>query len=200
MDEGSTLLLFGYNREHTRDIPVPVTYLCLLYYFEYDKWNKLRISERIELKDDNVTIEHIGRRATRYNAFLTNKWSSGKCQWKFQVVNLKKFSNIERGGRVFIGIWKAKYTPPLSIPFSAWNTRCVGTSINLRNKANGEMLKVGDIIDMFVDFDELRMRFQINGTDFYSSEDHKEGIKIENSEYIVGVNLEWPGDSIKLLS
>ena len=91
VDERYKLLLFGYNRKHHQNVPIPVTYLCISYYFEYDKWNKLLISPAIELKNDGAIIEHIGDpkgRITSCNAYLTNIWKSGKCQWKFKVINL----------------------------------------------------------------------------------------------------------------
>ena len=204
VDERLELLLFGYNREHTRDIPIPITYLCLLYYFIHDKWNKILISPSIKLKQDNATIEHIGNDWNSCNAFLKNKWSSGRCQWKFQVINLNHNRNFDFLNRISIGIWKAQYTPPLNAYFLADldYVRGFGTAINRRKRAYGKLLQVGDIIEMFVDFDhdKLRMRWQINGSHFHEIWEPEEGRRISQSEYIVGVNLLMPGDSIKLLS
>ena len=93
VDKRTKSSLFGYNRKHPRNIPIPITYLCLLYYFEYDKWNKSLIDPAIKLKDDNVTIQHIGGPNGKHassNAYLANQWSSGQCQWKFKVINLVK--------------------------------------------------------------------------------------------------------------
>ena len=190
IDQRSKSLLFGYTREHTRDIPIPITYLCLLYYFQHDKWNEILISPKIKLKD-NATIEHIGS-GGKCNAFLTKKWSSGKCHWKFQVINLREFWND-----MLIGIWEAKHTPPLNKDFTYNSIRGIGEIVNRRNKANGQVLKNGDIIELFVDFDELKMGDKINGCDYYPFD--KKDREIEQSEYIVGVTLLMPGDSIKLL-
>ena len=194
VDNRSKWLLFGYNRQHP-SIPSPITYLCLLYYFEYDKWSESLISSCIKLKDDNATIEHIGDKRISCNVYLTNKWSSGKCQWKFKVINLNKKEWMSHS-RISIGIFEVSNNqqPPLS---RRWGNYSI--TLNFKNQVNGRALEIGDIIEMFVDFDELNIKWKINGID-YSNYIKRRKITIKPGKYIVAVNLFAPKDSIKLLS
>ena len=197
VDNRSKGLLFGYNRQHPSSIPSPITYLCLLYYFEYDKWRESLMGAPIKLKDDNVTIEHIGDKRISCNACLTNKWSSGKCQWKFKVMNLNKKESMSNS-RISIGIFEVTndQQPPLHGRLPVLGNYDI--TLNFKNQANGHVLEIDDIIEMFVDFDELNIKWKINGID-YSNNSVRGTIAIRPGKYIVAVNLFAPGDSIKLL-
>ena len=94
VDERTKCLLFGYNRKHPQTIPIPITNLCLFYYFEHDKWNELLMHSEIELKSDNATIEKIGKHRASCNAYLSKEFESGKHEWKFKIINLKYYTKF----------------------------------------------------------------------------------------------------------
>ena len=62
VDDASKYLVNGYIRDKEETIincyvPVIIIDLCLLYYFEYDKWDKERIGDGLKLNDNNCIIQ-----------------------------------------------------------------------------------------------------------------------------------------------
>ena len=115
------LLLFGFNSKHNRDIPIPITKICLSYYLCTDEWDSSRMHEGIELKSDNATILKIKKKWS-CNAYLTKAVSTGSHEWKFKVVALSDDEKLNRiSCRIAIGLFDLKtdcdIDPPLSHHF-----------------------------------------------------------------------------------
>ena len=195
------LLLFGFNSKHNRDIPIPITKICLSYYLCTDEWDSSRMHQGIELKSDNATILKIKKKWS-CNAYLTKAVSTGYHEWKFKVVALSDDEKLNRiSCRIAIGLFDLKtdcnIDPPLSHHFVDYYGQnreyiyCFNTS-PIYDEWSAS-INVNDIIEMNLDFDKSQLKWKINGKLL-------ETIKgIKSSKFKVGVNLFAPGDSLQLL-
>ena len=213
IDQKFVYLVYGYNRRILKDIPDEVSNVCLLFYFEYDAWDKQWIHQDIKLIDA-TTIEKT-KRSSR-NAFLTKEFESGQHEWTFKVIRIDKKQDVsEECNRITIGIFdiNACKILPLKSHFmdEQGQTESNTVTINFMNKNDGHELEAGDIIKMFVDFDKLQLKWTVNGIDYDPNEERdyagweEDRVNlsmprtIAQSKYRAGVNLFVEGDSIQLL-
>ena len=137
-----------------------------------------------------------------YNsAFCKNIVNEGLCHWKFRI---KKRSENSRNWAFVIGIWSTKTTkePPRNTYFTKDRSSYafVADSAKMVNESGGGFgndygvkCKEGDIIDMYLDFNNLTLRYCINDKDYGVA------CNVDNASYRAAVNTQYEGDCIELL-
>lgn len=98
--------------------------------------------------------------------------------------------------RITIGIFDVYQGLPLNKLFF---DPCYYAPVNKLNLNNNRLLRNGDIVEMFVDFDSMELKWKINGIHFKRWKRRNYKIKIHKSQFRAGINLFVPGDSVKLL-
>ena len=201
--------VFGFNREASNlfniNIPIPITSLCLSYYFMDDNWDKNCIGKAMEVCDNACLIKR-GDSYGGCTAFLSKEFDSGIHSWTFKIRHVW----IDRWGeslswQTALGIFPASKIPPQCVTntafiFSGGYGFCyrMGRSIDYHKKKYyrkyGKRCYVDDIIEMIVDCDKGEMRYRINGTEYENAYNI-----IKHRKYRAAVALFCKGDSIQLL-
>ena len=214
VDIKSKYTVFGFNREASDlfnyNIPIPITNLCLLFYFQSDKWDQDCIGKGMRVDIDGILIKDSAKKRRDYaTAFLTKVFSKGIHRWKFKVLsiceNAQKQYN-DNNWTTTIGIYPLSKIPPKYICDFAF-PHCGGCGFDYKlaglahferakhkKRKYGKRCYVDDIIEMIVDCDKGELSYIINGNDY--------GIAFSidtNEKYRAAVNLDRAGDSIQLL-
>eukprot|EP01084_Bolivina_argentea_P139246 244972_1 len=198
--KNSDLTVYGYIRnvqetlfadEHIPDV---IFTICLIYYHASDQWDPEYISPQHTLIENTVKHSHtnIGG-SCLFSCFGNSIVSKGQYHWKF----IYKRKPSSTAWCINIGIWKVKTRkkPPTETYFTengrdsyatgyAYLLNC-GHMVSASGGATGQKYGVtcneGDTIDMFVDFDTLTLKYNVNDKDM--------GIAhlIENTPYRVAL-------------
>ena len=193
IDEATKDLIYGYIRKISRSniIPSLIHYVCLIYYYEQEKWDKNLKSDCIEIIDDK--IKHIN--GEYYcSALLSIIASSGIHCWKFKIV---KYDNINH---IDIGIWKINSSQPSEILDTYFTTKHENGYAYVTTKGTlamsddygddyGKKCVNGDIIQMYLD-----LKFIVNNIDFGKAYD------IQKTDYKAAVALGSKNNELQLLS
>ena len=193
MDERSKCLIFGYNRRHSYgNVPIAITYLCVLYYFDYGEWDKSRIHSNLELMTDNVMIKKKGENLDRClcTAYLKREVETGIHKWKFKIIKINWNRTCNYVNRITIGA--------LNIDKCVKDRSVAGFPLDslfysIHFCISDDQANVGDIIEIVMDFEILKIKFNVNDGE------RIEEANIEPSKYKMFVCFSIGGDSIKLL-
>ena len=198
------LTVSGYLRESQKLLPssliIPdlIEHLCLAYYYNDHNWDTKYIFETMKLKNNIISLTTQGS----CTAFLNNIIYSGKHYWRFKIISCR--DGYE--GSITIGIWNIKDKldnsgqRPIDTNFTYGMSSSYGLRANIGKKIHigysqkyAIPCKRNDIIDMYVDFDKLELKFSINEIDY--------GIayNITQGNYIAAVALYHEVDSVKLI-
>ena len=209
-------IVFGYFREckHTVFdddesviIPTIIIHICLLFYYEYDRWECM--GDDLVIDENNADIVRFkdGHPDYSYNsAFLSQVCDSEKggiYHWKFKLISMVYVWNI-------IGVWRVNDNelPPRNTYFTNGGITAYGlclTDGELVNRTTGGgtigppyacAVKEDDIIEMYLDFDKMELRYTINNKEYGKAFD------IEKSKYRAAICLEGDIDengSVQLL-
>ena len=180
-------ILSIFARVASKDIPWDIAKLCMLFYDgSFDRFDPNLISwTRMKLNKENGSIKHFADYSPGC-AYLENIVESGRHHWKFKIVNATTYG----GGSMHIGIWRERSDedPPLKSIFSRYDTETltkVGISLNA--------IPFADIVEMILDFNELSLRFKVNGKSYGKPHNVKKG----QSRAVV--QMFRNGDEIQLL-
>ena len=201
------LIVYGYFREHRQflfgndesvAVPPLIIHICLLFYY-YDTWDKQYIGKELQIDADNPDIVRYpdGNNTHMYNsAFLTRVCDSndgGIYYWKFKLISMQCVWNI-------IGVWKVEENkiPPRNTYFTNGKDVAYGLCLTngklvkvatggSTNKLYADPIKANDIIEMYLDFDNMELRFTINNKDYGKAFDiakskYRAAICLQNSE------------------
>ena len=187
VDLRTKYLVYGYNRKHSPDIPLPICDLCLLYYFQPDSWSKRCIHQGIELRD-HTTIKKVRGQTSwcaskNTNAFLADSIEYGIHKRMFKIIEWN-----QRKSKIDIGICEIKYCHP---PLEGYFAQHIQERYAVTFTTN--QLKTGDMIQIIIDLDGKTLKSQVNGTDSQSLS------FIKKSKYRVYVGIYEIGDAIKFL-
>ena len=178
IDQRTKDLVSGYIRNEERKLSINITslinYICALFYFLNDEWNKIHTTPRYLISDDKVTIQNTMEDIISHRmAFLTKVARMGHHHWKFKINEWKKdyiiigivkyekiFLLTRTSGRYdYLGV-----TPDvaycLDINAAELNVHGVGNRWEKHDQYG--VCKQGDIIDMYLDLDKLELSFAIN--------------------------------------
>ena len=206
VDQKTKDLISGYirNTQITNvNIPALINYICTLFYYVSEKWNKQRTTQNCLISYDELTMESIDENEFT-TAFLTQIAESGQHHWKFKIIERPS----EDAGNLIIGIVKDividKVIQDQWIGKSKNASYCLDVSfneLNIHDKCNSweggyaTRCKQGDIIDMYLDLDKLELSFSIGGTHYGKAFDVDSGFG-----YTAAVSV-WPnGTKLTLLS
>eukprot|EP01084_Bolivina_argentea_P147055 257347_1 len=202
------------------NIPPLINHICLVFYAPRDIWDNQHISKKMQLIDESC-ITKISDDWDFCSAFGKNIIESGQFHWKFRIEKVQAVGlgwYIVLG----IWKIKSENKPPVHTYFThngdkgayAFVTdsarlvsRCGGTyrkiqPIDINNRTDiyenrtieyGIQCKTGDIIDMYLDLNELSLSFAINNHDYGTA------FEIENTAYRMAVNMQQKGDSLRIL-
>ena len=134
------------------------------------------------------------------SAYLKQEVSNGVHHWIFKIVSLKHYDYYTH----HIGIRGTNSTGNALQYFMRGNPaysfccsqgRLLGPKGQLTNANYGIKCKSGDIVEMFCDFNEMTLRYSVNGKDY--------GIAFENIQkcaYKAAINLRTPQEAVEFLS
>ena len=183
------------------NIPISINYICALFYYLHDTWDPDRVHSVYKIKDDTLTRMDPG---AERSAFLTTTIHSGISHWKFQLTKYngnsyvdigvvkKEQIDFEQAIDTFLGKFKDIY-----YIFSAGSH----PEINIHGKNNewkrgyGAKTGEGDVIDMYLDLEELELSFSINGTHYGKAFDVDTGYG-----YVAALSMLGAGNEVKLLA
>ena len=204
IDQRTKDLISGYTRNaQTTNINIPplINYICALFYYVTDKWNKQRTTQNCQISDDELTMQSINENTT---AFLTQIAKSGQHHWKFKI-NEWASGYAEH---LIIGIVKdiaiEKVIQDQWIGKRENTSYCLDVSLNelnIHNKYNAwqggyaNNCKEGDIIDMYLDLDELELSFSIDDIHYGKAFDIDSGYG-----YVAAVSVWRDGSKLTLVS
>ena len=177
-----TALIHGYIREVQSEfekdttyynIPLSINHICTLFYYIRDEWNKDRITKKYLIFEDKFRMKKLksgfGELNEDSTVFLTEIAKLGQHHWKFEI------NKWQPCGYGIIGIVKDDIN--FEKVMNHWlgyypnTTYCFDVNmieLNVHNVTNkwiggyGINAKEGDIIDMYLDLDELELSFSIN--------------------------------------
>ena len=175
-----------FSNEHSAfNIPVSINYICALFYYLTDEWNKDRMARKYEISDDKLTLSSTGKEggSDETCACLTAIARSGQNHWKFKI---DKWPHPGTYDYVVIGVIKENANFDKVI--SKWlggivnTTYCwdmASTELNVHNSDDSDTWiagygvkgKEGDIIDMYLDLDKYELSFAVNGKNYGKSHD-----------------------------
>ena len=173
------------------NIPIDIVNLCIEYYhIKIDAFdsNKLGIYHTLS---GNV-IRHSVHTRGYSTSLLRNMIESGKHVWKFKIKNYL--------GYIQIGIWKTTDThKSISRQWFTFGYMGYGYKVNIAriepgSARYGARCSKNDIVSMYVDMDELTLRFAINEKD--------QGIafmNIDQRRYLAAVMTCEQNDSVELI-
>ena len=211
-------LAFGYLRQHESKYkmhyPQPVKYLCLIYSIPKDEFDPFctnkaltHVGYCILSNSDTSSSDHEVR-----NSYLRNIVSTGVHVWRFKYHQLVKNNtyNIRAPRYCMIGIWKTVYGPP-SLTGDISNTSLMyiptGYGINMCGFKSygvscgllqGKTAKNGDVIEMKLDFNELRLTYYMIYDGFKLFNEKFENI--EDTSYRAVVSVCSKGYGFSLIS
>ena len=214
VDTRSKYSVYGFNREASDkfkcNIPIPITNVCLLYYFINDNWDKECISSRMEIDEkENCCSMTYDEEDDCNTAFLKKVFCSGIHQWRFKIrkvwIDKKKDAD---NWTTTIGLcpqhddYSAKeiaddglFVTQDGFGFGYQIGKFVLQFEGSYLKTNyGKRCVENDIIEMIADCDKGKLSYKINGIDYGQAFTLEKGQK-----YRAAVNLDKPGDSIQLL-
>ena len=208
VDAKSKYTVFGFNREAAHlfkcIIPTPITDLCLLYYFEYDKWDKEYIGDMMEILG-NDCLKYADQSGNGgYTAFLKKEFDSGIHSWRFRIKKVDINAENPGAWRTTIGIFPVTDQEDLKITAGGvfilhggygWgyqSGQVVNSAFDFTKY--GKRCVENDIIQMIVDCDKGEISYTINEIEYGKAMDIK-----TDTLYRAAVNLCMPGDCIQLL-
>jgi len=183
-------------------LPAGLNKLCQSFYSVIIKWD-----ESSKWYNDNMHLIDSGNcismKSTGWgSAFLTEEYSEGLHHWRFKLQSL----DARRRYYVLFGIWKSESGSPILDSFFT-DQKDNGYAMNVidgtltvpRMPGCGGIkyatyCKTGDVIDMYLDFDECLLTFAINGK-YYPK-----GQKVEDTTYKAAVTMYWQKDTIRFVS
>lgn len=201
-------VVFGYIRRDYENIPPLVQYTCLAFYRSSDQWDRGCIGVDYTLSEDNMTITHAEKLHSYSSAFCQQVVDKGKYEWRFLI---KERAEPSKHWSILIGIWKTmingrKQAPQINSYFTAYGTgdnggayAYVTDNACIVNKTGGGygskygiMCKTGDIVQMFLDLDELTLSYSVNGID--------QGVayKIQPGSYRAALNTQYKGTIVEI--
>lgn len=214
-DVNDELVVFGFLRELAKEVeaveeeenadgPVPdgLSKMCQSFYSVIIKWD-----ESSKWHNGNMHLIDSGNcismKQTGWgSAFLTEAYSEGLHHWRFKLKSL----DSRRRYYVLFGIWKSETGPPILDSFFT-DKKDNGYAMNVidgtltvpRMPGCGGIkyatyCKTGDVIDMYLDFEELLLTFAINGK-YYAK-----GQRVEGTTYKAAVTMYWEQDTIRFVS
>ena len=191
-------IVFGFIHNETKsnvidkNIPADIINICVLFYSNgSDEFDADHISPNLILEGNKITKQRVRSTA---NAFLKRILEKGYHEWKFKVPRYDARSDT------LVGIWRIRDEPPLS---KSWWHDEKGHAYGLHGRFFGYGCKISDQnvfpckdnaeIKMILDFDDLSLRFIINGKDYGKCYDIKPG-KYRAVVYIYAI-----GDSVEIV-
>ena len=168
----------GYIRgdESLKDkqIPRAIIYICILFYGEgADQFDPRWKGNAMTLSNDNRRVEYKG--VTYQSVYGKKIVHSGYHEWKFKLIKMS-------GSDCAIGLWRCSENtdPPINLWFCKGHNQGYAVRYDgLKNKGHnggfGEKFcaayKTADVIEMFVDFDQLSLCWKVNGKSYGKSHD-----------------------------
>lgn len=216
-DVDDELIVFGFLRELAKEalgeeeqaeqsedggIPEEVSKMTQCFYSVIIKW-----AESSKWHNGNMHLIDSGNcismKQTGWgSAFLTEEYSEGLHHWRFKLQSL----DSRRRYYVLFGVWKSETGPPILDSFFT-DKKDNGYAMNVidgtltvpRMPGCGGIkyatyCKTGDVIDMYLDFEELLLTFAINGK-YYAK-----GQRVEGTTYKAAVTMYWEQDTIRFVS
>ena len=178
-------------------IPNIIIDLCLLFYFQYDEWSETDKSDNIHIENKIATQTANDKWDT---IFLSNILSAGKHYYKFKIQRDKRGSVL---ADLYIGIFPIK--PPQLLPLTSYISTNIGCYYILPTlgyfRSNGKQINHyfpafehgQTIIEMFIDFDVLEIKFSVNGKDCGKAD------KIQKTEYRGAVSFYCQNSKCQLI-
>ena len=217
-------LISGYVRLNAlMIIPYGIIQICIAYFIHLEEWDINNKGKFLEISGmHNEICECINPTTTASNNYQSvlgiNKIDSGKHHWKFKIT---KLDEIFAYCRILIGVIKINKINEeqlktiidsyischdhyfgvgtnvscKSIDIALINPDQTGNFMDIDYGIKDKPIKVGDIIDMYLDLDNLKMSFGVNGVNYGSAYDN-----MEKTEYKMGITLSRIGTAIELLS
>ena len=218
------LLITGYVRLHAVSIvPYEIVQICILYFMLIEGWDVKNKGKFMEISGQNKQIcectnpeKNAGH---NYNSILgTVQVNSGKHHWKFKITKLDK---MDAWWRITIGVIKINEVDDKQLDDILNNTlvkhsKAYGAVINFNNNAafktgppkepvpykDSEQSnygkccrKVGDVIDMYLDLDNLTLSYTIKGVNYGNAYND-----IDKAEYKMIMTLSRIGTAVELVS
>ena len=227
------LLAYGFVRSNsTNIIPVELVKICLLFFMSMDGWDIENKAKWLEISGTfNEIVECASSEEdtdTKYQSiFGTLSVCSGKHHWKFKITKI----NLTYGDCIKIAIGNVKINELVEQDLNTMNNSYLSgehgifanvwddTSFVMDSTSGGTSMhdygkcckEVGDEIDMYLDLDNLKLSFAINGHNYghiYSryhdgQQEEKENddkYNIFKTEYKMGLTLSREGTGIELVS
>ena len=207
MDKESIYTVYGFIRDSQKmlpknkpyyNIPELINKICLIFYYDNDEWDKKYISSGMKLVNKNCLVQ---TQINYKSSFGKRIIKSGKKNWKFRIEKCQ----YESWG-ILIGIWKieSEKEPPTETYFThrgdnaayAFNVD-YAKLVNKRGSGHGRdygiKCKDGDIIDMYLDMNNLTLSFAINNKHYGKAFD------IEDTPYRLAVMMQDINNSITML-
>ena len=196
--------LLTNNNDSISIIPSIIFHICLLFYYDFDKWDSNAMGIDLMFDETNANIvRYKGReyRQTYNSAYLRricNSEEGGIYHWKFRFINLNHIWNL-------IGIWKVtEDKEPETHYFTqgrdAAYALCVSDGKLVDRSHGGDSSKQyscvcdnGDILEMYLDFETMELRYTINDQDYGKAFD------VDPGKYRAAICLHQPKGAIELL-
>lgn len=183
LDHRSDCSVFGYFRSNARaDFPDDVAKLCLSYYYARDLWSERFTSTGITIKDDVVSYNYNDDGINGRDAVLTTNVTSGQHHWKFKCV---------------------KGDHPRPEYDNAYDSIGIIPTLESSIFYDGDLLRYGfiyrngyfegDIVEMHLDLDKLKLSYTVNGKDYGKVHD------VQPGEYRAAISIGLPGRSWRFL-
>ena len=211
------LLISGYVRSNSQSfVPFAIIQICMVYFICIEEWDIKNKGKHMEISgesNEKCEITHAVK-GSRYQSVLgITKVDKGKHHWKFKIM---KFASNMGSWRIVIGITKIdklddEKLKKLFDSYISCNHASYGLVVNCGNtrsflvsktsagypgKDYGKVCnKDGDVIDMYLDLDNMILRFGINGLVYGNAYD-----KIEKTAYKMVMTLNQAGTVIELIS
>ena len=197
------------NHSFYRNIPMIINYLCMKFYHESkDRFDPKLHSSFVSIMNKSCELNRLDNYHFE-SAFLSNIVSKGVHQWRFKFASTLKERRCY--GSMYIGIINNQVDATKYL-----NTQCYPVGMNrseLRRKAYGvnfamgefrgdytgdnekvcERCKDGNIIDMFLDFKNMELRYCVN------DKDYGKPCNISKGSYRACVTLYFETDKLTLL-
>lgn len=200
--EREELMVFGYLRRESGDLIIPKALKNVIASFvgPFVGWDKELKGAGMDIVDDGKCIV-MSRGYAFQSAYLTDEFSHGIHHFRFKIEN-----GPQSGLYYLFGIWKTNSGKPktdsyftyykhsgyaFDCPYGRFTTPGIPGG---GGPGYGKPCKQGDIIDMFIDFNLLRLTFAINEEYFPN------GQVIEATTYKVAVCVGRVKNKIRLIS
>ena len=189
------LSVAGYIREEVFAncklyiVPSIIDFIVLYLFTVVERFDPQNIGRHHTLNGNTIT--HTGHNWDNSSSFCEKIVDKGKHHWQFKII---------KNGSIVIGMWKCKDGNPPKSDYFWYNNKGYGYCTGNGYTGHGSSLreygikcKADDIVDMFVNFDDLTLRYSVNNKDY--------GVawEIENTQYKCAVYTYSKNDSIKLI-